>query len=59
MTKDEERAKRVHDLLYSTDDRADLCERIVSLEDAVEDMRAVVIAYAPELVDLLDAEVPS
>ena len=38
MTKDEERARRVHVLLYSTDDRADLCERIVSLEDLASDL---------------------
>lgn len=34
MTHDE----RVHELLYSTEDRAELCERMVKLEELVRDM---------------------
>ena len=33
---DEQKAKRIHDILYSTDDRAELAERIVELEDKYE-----------------------
>lgn len=34
MTHDE----RVHELLYSNEDRAELCERMVELEELVRDM---------------------
>ena len=30
---DEERKKRIHDITYSTDDREELAERIVALEE--------------------------
>lgn len=33
---DEQKAKRIHDILYSTDDRVALAEYIVELEDKYE-----------------------
>ena len=35
---DEERKKRIHDITYSTDDREELAERIVALEELCADM---------------------
>lgn len=35
---DKERKKRIHDITYSTDDREELAERIVALEELVQDM---------------------
>lgn len=34
---DEERKKRIHDITYSTDDREELAERIVKLEELCAD----------------------
>ncbi len=34
----DEQRQRVHDLLYSCDSREELCERIVALEELVEEM---------------------
>jgi hypothetical protein len=34
----EERKKRIHDITYSTDDREELAERIVALEELCADM---------------------
>lgn len=35
MTYDEDRAKRLHDLLYSNESRDEMCERVVDMEDLV------------------------
>ena len=32
---EEQRAKRIHELTYSTESRTEMCERVVALEDLV------------------------
>ena len=39
---DEERKKRIHDITYSTDDREELAERIVALEELCADMNTCI-----------------
>lgn len=51
MTDDQ--AKRVHDILYSTDSRTELAERIVMLEDLVAESRSSAKSTTPVMTELL------
>ena len=43
----DEQRKRIHDIVYSCDDRAELAERIVRLEDEREMLRELAIELFP------------
>lgn len=46
----DEQRQRVHDLLYSCDDRAELCEKVVLLEELAVDMwREIAFAYMEQV----------
>lgn len=46
----DEQRKRIHDITYSTQDRMELAERIVELEDENAKLRIIVCRWYPHMV---------
>lgn len=46
----DEQRKRIHDITYSTQDRMELAERIVKLEDKNAKLRIIVCNWYPHMV---------
>ena len=46
----DEQRKRIHDITYSTQDRMELAERIVRLEDESAKLRIIVCNWYPHMV---------
>ena len=46
----DEQRKRIHDITYSTQDRMELAERIVALEDENAKLRIIVCSWYPHMV---------